>query len=336
MGRRGGLRRGLRPGRRRLRRSFRFRARGGLATHRRRPHGRPALVQRPAGPARHRSGNAAARRPLHHLPRLELLSAGRPSRFRRPGPHRPLRPRPRLPSRDETPHAPDGPGPDRTAGRPFRRPLVRRRRAHARPRRRRPRRPGLVRQERQHPQSHLRFLAPSGPDHHRPAADCGRPSRQDLRPMLPLHARVSHRRHRRPLRRRQSPLHQLPDHRAQGRNTHRIPRGDGQLGLRMRHLPGSLPGQPQGQSHRGPQLRPHRPFLCGPGRTPRDDGRAVPATLRRHPDHARQARRHAAQRLRRPGKLRRPLRRAGFGSSSANRSHSGPAARRVGVGSHRW
>ena len=121
-------------------------------------------------------------------------------------------PRPRLPPPDETPDAPPGHRPLRNYRSPVRRPLVCGRRADAGPRRRRPRRPGLVRQKRQHPQPRLRLLAAAGADYHRPALDARCPPAENLRRLRPLYPRLPHRCHHRPLCGGQPPLHQLPDY----------------------------------------------------------------------------------------------------------------------------
>ena len=60
-----------------------------------------------------------------------------------------------------------------------------------------------------------------------------------------LYRRLPHRRHNRPLRRGQRPLHLLPDHREPGCDSLGDEAADRRLGLWMRHLPGRVPGQPQ-------------------------------------------------------------------------------------------
>ena len=143
-----------------------------------------------------------------------------------------------------------------------RRPLVRGRRSDAGPGRRQPFRVGLVRQEHQHIDAQPRFLGVFGPSDNRPGPG-GRPSAEkDLRELRPLHRRLPHRGHRGPLRGRQLPVHLLSDHREPGPDSPGTASPHARLDFRLRHLPGRLPGQPQGSPKRdGIKHRAHRDFL---------------------------------------------------------------------------
>ena len=228
------------------------------------------------------------RRALHHLhgPPTTTQARHNPDSDKPRGQNSPLRLGTRLPQRHQGQTAPLRPRTPRRRGPSRPNPLLRGRRPHERPRRRRAIRRRLVRQEHQHPHPHPRLLGIPRPGHNRPRSETRSPAQENLRPVHPLHPCLPHRRHHRPLRHRQPQVHILPHHRTSRPNSARTAPPDGRLGIRLRPMPGSLPRQPQSPPHlrtrlrqaprlRRPRTHPH----CWPSTTTpsASDSRAAPS-----------------------------------------------------------
>ena len=132
-------------------------------------------------------------------------------------------------------------------------------------------------------------------------------------------------------------VHLILDHRAAGLHTHAPAPAGRRLGLRLRHLPGRVPREPQGAACTGARVSHRRARLCGhgPAAAAQDDGVGVHGALRRKPHTARQVRGPAAQRLRGPGQHRRRAGGAGSDRCPWTREQSCTRTRCVGAGRHR-
>ena len=158
----------------------------------------------------------------------------------------------------------------------------------------------MVRQEHQHPHPVSRLMGVAGPGNNRPRVGTRPTAEEDLRGLRALHRRLPNWRDSRPIRGGQYPLHLLPDDREPGGHTIRDAAAHSGLGIRLRHLPGRLPRQPQGirgpsadsNSRSGWPLRGIR-F----GGVAGSIGRGVSQPVPGHLDHAGKTGRAAEERL---------------------------------------
>ncbi len=105
------------------------------------------------------------------------------------------------------------------------------------------------------PASRPRLLVLPGRDRDRPRSPARRAASGHVRELHRLPGRLSHRRAARALHARRHALHQLPDHRGEGAHPGGSARGSGPSRLRLRHLPGRLPLEPQAARARRAGLR---------------------------------------------------------------------------------
>ena len=159
---------------------------------------------------------------------------------------------------------------------------------------------------------------------------------QPLRDLYPLPRRLPHRRIRRPLPARCSPMHQLLDDRAQGADSRPGGQSSRGLGLRLRHLPGRLSVEPQGSARSragtggaaGPDpSRPDRVARRGPGELHEVIERVGPEPV--------EAVGLAPQRGLDPGLAEEPRSRPGPGGSSERPRPRGPRGLGLGPGPDR-
>ncbi|CAA9585437.1 MAG: Epoxyqueuosine reductase, partial [uncultured Thermomicrobiales bacterium] len=255
------------------------------------------------------------------------------------GSHRALRLGRRLPRPPQGADAVPPPGhrgPGRASGRG---PASRRHGADRGPRGGRPRRAGLVRQERVHHRARARVLGAPRRTVARSGVGGGCAASTELRALPDLPRPLPDRRHRRTVHRRDAPLPLLPDDRAAGRDPGRAPSAPWRLGLRLRRLPGRLPVHPSRPARPGPRfsspLARERVPVAPPAAD--DHGGRVPGHLPGHPRAAGEAagagpqrRRRARQRRLRGGRSG-PCRRA-----DRTRRAAGPRACGMGARAPRW
>src|SRR5438477_1590979 len=324
--------------------------RPGARGDRRGPDGHDDLVLAGAGRGLHRPLPPASLGALAARPRLALPAgerAGRAGPAGGAGPSsRPLR-RVRLPHRSwgrgrRLPRPPRrglrrARGVAARARRPGARPPLRRPRLGHRPRRRRARRARLRGQERlpAHPRGGLLRAPRRGAP--LPATAVLGAVAARLRQLPRLSPGVPDRRHHRPGGDRLPALHQLPDHRAPRRHPRRDAPADRHLGVRLRPLPGGVPGELPARPRRA------RPGRAGDGRRagapprsrrlPRARRGGVPTPLPAHRGVAHRPRRAGAERRHRPRQRGRPRRSPPAAAGGGRRPRSGGAGG-GGLGDH--
>ena len=152
-----------------------------------------------------------------------------------------------------------------------------------------------------------------------------RAAHRHVRKLHRLPRRLPHRRLARALRPRRHALHQLPDHRGEGRHPGGAPRGRGPPRLRLRHLPGRVPVEPEAARARRRRLRAaaracwrptsrasrvstRRPSASASGESPVKRAQAARAAAQRGGGPRQLGRRREAPGARAAGRGRRPRR----------------------------
>ena len=158
------------------------------------------------------------------------------------------------------------------------------------PRRRRAGRDRLVRQEHQ-PAFHAdRLVLLPGGAVPEPGAGMGSPDSRSLRPVPAVPGRLPDKRLRGSLRPGRPQVHLVSHDRVEGGHPQRAAPADGDPHLRMRHLPGRLSLQYQGEGDEGAGLpSPPGPARAGPHPAPVADRGGVQSDVCGKPDPARQA-----------------------------------------------